>query len=90
MHGLYARHLQLPLHGVPVRAGVGQHHNCRLHKPTLLPHLAQRSRRSTVAKVMPGGKRDTGTALAGHLPQPLRRVRQAQQPRQVTIMRQVA
>ena len=55
-----------------------------------LPHLAQRVRRSTVAKVMPGGRRDTGTALAGHLPQSLTRVRQAQQPRHVTIMRQVA
>ena len=55
-----------------------------------LPHLAQRSRRSTVANVILGGRRDTGTTLAGHLPQSLTRVRQAQQPRQVTTSCQAA
>ena len=65
----------------------------RLSRNTLsarLPHPVQRSRHTTVAKVMPGSRRDTGTALAGHLPQSPTRVRQAQQPRQMTTSRQVA
>lgn len=40
-----------------------------------LPHVAQRSRCSTVAKVIPGGRRDTGTARAGHLSRSLTLVR---------------
>ena len=43
-----------------------------------------------VAKVALGCRRDTKTALAGHLPQLLMRVRQGQQPRQVTTSRQPA
>lgn len=55
-----------------------------------LPHLAQRRRCSTVAKVMPGGRSHMKTALAGHLPQLLMRVRHGQQPRQVTTRHQPA
>ena len=55
-----------------------------------LPHLAHRSRCSATPMVASSGRRDTGTTLAGHLPQSARRVRQAQQPRQVRTKRQVA